>query len=319
MPLPVLIDTDPAIGIFGADVDDALAIILALNSDELEVDGITAVFGNSDITNTYRIANEVVRVAQRTNIPVYKGAYNDTWLGVRTPAVQFLIDHIMDHPGEITLIALGPLTNIATTFLLEPRLAENLKSLLIMGGLFFHSNFGYSFIQSDFNFNRDGLAARIVLDQDIDTTLIGLDVTVRVFFKDLHYVALQQVKTPITNYLSKHLKSWLILNKIISGGKGFNPHDPITVAYLLKKNLYSFTKASLKVYVSKQKQNLPTLAHKRYSNSLLDLIPNLLSKEGHLTVTIPPDDFRTHKFKICTRVNESEFLKLLIHRLTKET
>ncbi len=133
----MLIDTDPAITIFGADVDDALAIFLALNSDEIEVDGITNVFGNTNVNNTHRIAQEILSVANRTDIPVFKGAYNATWLGVRNPAVQFLIDHVMAHPGEITLITLAPLTNVATAFLLEPRLAENLKALLMMGGFFF--------------------------------------------------------------------------------------------------------------------------------------------------------------------------------------
>lgn len=316
--IPVLIDTDPAIGLPISDVDDGLAIFLALNSDELEVDGITAVFGNTNVDNTYRIAKEVLSVAKRTDIPVYKGAYNKTWMGVRSRAVQFLIDHIMEHPGEITLVGLGPLTNIATAFYLEPRLAENLKSLLLMGGIFSQMKFPASLIQSDFNFNQDGLATRIVLDQDVDTTLVGIDTTAQVFFSDLHYVALQRAKTPITEYLTKSLKSWLIFQKVVFLGKGFNPHDPITMAVLLNKNLYTFEEASLDVYISKRKAKLPRYAHKRHSNSLPYLIPNMLSKEGKLTVTIPPNDSRKHKFKICRKVNANGFLKLLVKRLSKK-
>ena len=313
----MLIDTDPAISLFASDVDDGLAIFLALNSDELEVDGITTVFGNTNVNNTYRIANTLLQVANRPNIPIFKGAYNPTWLGARTRAVQFIIDQIMEHPGEITLVALAPLTNIATAFLLEPRLAENLKCLLIMGGLFFHANLGIRFIRSDFNFNRDSLAVKIVLDQDVETILIGLDVTIQVFFRDVHYMALQRVKTPITEYLAEHLKFWLTINKLINGGQGFNPHDPITMAYLLKKDLFKMTKASLEVFVPKHKTKLPKFATKRYSNSLPYMIPHLLTKDGRLTVKIPPDDTRTHKFKIGISVNETAFLKLLLKRLTR--
>jgi len=315
-PIPVLIDTDPAISIFGADVDDALAIVLALNSEKLEIDGITTVFGNTNVENTYRIAKELMKIANRQDIPVYKGAYNHTWLKVRSPAVQFLIEHIMEHPGEITLIALAPLTNIASAFLLEPRLAENLRSLLIMGGLFFPSRLQYPFIRSEFNFSSDGLATKIVLDQDIDTTIIGLDVTSQVCFSDVHYVALQQAETSMAKFLAKHLKYWLILNKILLG-RGFYPHDPIAVAYLIKKSLFKMITASLDVYVSKRKKSLPKFAHKRYSNSLPFVISHLLRKDGQLSVTIPPNDSRKHKFKIGISVNEKAFLKLLIKELTK--
>ena len=316
-PIPVIIDADSAITIPFSDVDDALAIFLALNSDEVEVDGITAVFGNTNLENTYRIAKENVAVAQRTEIPVFKGAYNATWLGVRTPAVQFLIEQIMEHPGEITLITLAPLTNIATAFLLEPRLAENLRGLVMMGGLFFRGNFRFPLLRAEFNFSRDAYATKIVLDQDIDTTIIGLDVTTQVRFRDLHFVALQRAKTPITKYLTKHIKLWLMFNKVVSLGAGFNPHDPICVAYLLQKNLFKQVKASINVFVPKRKEG-PQNVHKKYSNNPLHLLPSLLTKNGELTTIIPPSDSRKNKIKVCTKVKEKEFLKLLITRLSKQ-
>ncbi len=312
----MIIDTDPAIGIKLADVDDGLAILLALNSDELEVDGITTVFGNRNVDNCYRIGKEVLSVAGRTDIPIFKGAYNETWLGIRNPAVQFLIDQIMEHPGEITLVTLAPLTNVATAFLLEPRLADKLKGLVMMGGYFFPSNFKIPFIKTEFNFSRDASATKIVLDQDVDTTITGLDVTTQVFFKDLHYVALERAKTSITKYIAKHIKSWLIFNKLYTSGKGFNPHDPICVAYLLQKNLFKLVKASVDVYAPKR--SIPAeLIHKRYSNDLIPLLLSFLSKNGQITTTVPPLDSRMNKIKVCTRIKEKEFLKLLINRLSR--
>ncbi|NVM53048.1 MAG: nucleoside hydrolase [Candidatus Helarchaeota archaeon] len=313
--IPVLIDTDPAIGIFRADVDDGLAILLALNSEKIEVDGITAVYGNTNVNNTYRIAKELLEVAKHTDIPVYKGAYNATWLGVRTPAVQFLIDHIMEHPGEITLITLAPLTNVATAFLLEPKLAENLKALLMMGGYFFPSNFKIPFLRAEFNFSRDTQATKIILNQDVDTTIVGIDVTTQVKFRDAHYAALQLANTPITDYLTKHIKFWLMLNKIVMGG--FNPHDPICVAYLIQKSLFKYVKASVDVFVAKPKEK-PEHVHKHYPTNLLQFIPSLFTRDGQLTTTIPPSDPRTNKIKVCTRVNEKAFLQLLISELSKK-
>ena len=309
--IPILIDTDPAIGVFGADVDDALAIFLALNSDELEVDGLTTVFGNTDVNTTYRIGKEILSVANRNDIPIKKGAYNATWLGVRTPAVNFLLNHVMEHPGEITLITLAPLTNIATAILLEPEFIKNLKSLLMMGGLFFPSNQRFPFLQSEFNFSRDSQATQIVLSQDIENTIIGLDLTTQVLFKDAHFNALTSKKTKITEYLIKHIKSWLILNKLLMGG--FNPHDPLCVAYLLNRNLYKTIKVSVEVFKQRKK---PEFIHKRYSNNLLSIL-SMLSKNGRLKVTIPPSDSKKNKITVCTRIHKAKFLKLLLERLSK--
>lgn len=312
--IPILIDTDPGIGIFGADVDDALAIFLALNSDELEVESLTTVFGNTNVNNTYRIGKEILSVADRSDIPISKGAYNASWLGVRTPAVKFLIKHVMEHPGEITLITIAPLTNVATAILLEPRFIENLKSLLMMGGLFFPSNQRFPILRSEFNFSRDPKATQIVLSQDIEKTIIGLDLTTQVLFQDAHFSALASKKTKITEYLTKNIKSWLILNKLLMGG--FNPHDPLCVAYLLKRNLYKTIKVSVEVEVLKQRKK-PRFVDKKYSNSLLTLLPTLLGKNGSLKVTIPPLDSKKNKIRVCTKIDKKNFLKLLIDRLSK--
>ncbi|TFG05221.1 MAG: nucleoside hydrolase [Promethearchaeota archaeon] len=315
--IPVIIDSDPAITVPFADVDDALAIFLALNSDKLEVDGITTVFGNTHIDNAFRIAGDLLKVAQRPDIPLFKGAYNGSWLGVRTPAVKFIIDQVMEHPGEITLVTLAPLTNVASAFLLEPRLVENLKSLLMMGGYFFPQNFKLPLIRSEFNFSRDAMATRIVLDQDLDTTIIGLDTTTQVLFSDLHFVALQRAQTPITDYLAKNIKSWLIFNKIITFGAGFNPHDPICIAYLLQKSLFKYVNASVQIYVSERKKS-NNYIHKQYSNDLFHLLTSLLAREGESQTTVPFSDSRLHKIKISTHIHEKNFLKLLISKLSQD-
>jgi purine nucleosidase len=312
--IPVLIDSDPAISIFGADIDDALAIFLALNSDRLKVDGITTVFGNTDVNNAYRIAKALLAVADRKDIPVYKGAYNASWFGVRTPAVHFLISHIMEHPGEITLITLGPLTNVATAFLLEPRLVENIKSLVMMGGKFFPSTFIMRLLQSEFNFSNDSRATHHVLGQDIATTIIGLDLTTQVLFTDREYNILRQGNTPITNYLSKHLKSWLLINKL-PFGKGFAPHDPIAVAYILKPTLFKTIETSIAVKVS---QPPPKVVTKTYSPSLFSAISTMFSKNGQTIATVPPADARRNKVKVCWRIKANEFLHLLITQLAKK-
>ncbi len=312
--IPVLIDSDPAISIFGADVDDALAIFLALNSDRLEVDGITTVFGNTDVNSAYRITKDILAVANRSDIPVYRGAYNASWLGVRTPAVRFLTSHIMEHPGEITLITLAPLTNVATALLVEPRIVENLKSLVMMGGNLFPSNFISRLLQSEFNFSNDARATQHVLSQDFDTTIIGLDLTTQVLFTDSEYNHLKQAGTPITTYLAKHLKSWLFINKL-PFNKGFAPHDPIAVGYLIQPKLYKTVETSIEVNVSKTP---PKSITRRYSSSIFSAISTMFSKNGQTTAIVPPTDTRRKKIKACWKIKAKQFLQLLLTELTKK-
>src|SRR5262245_58162233 len=148
----VIIDTDPGI-------DDTAAIFLALASPELHVEALTTVYGNGTIADCTRNALIVLETAGRGDIPVYQGAgkplmaaptYGSSVHGgdalgdvgvpppVGTPqarhAVYELVERVMARPGEITLIALGPLTNVALALSLEPRMAGTLAELIVMGG-----------------------------------------------------------------------------------------------------------------------------------------------------------------------------------------
>src|SRR3989442_10294703 len=148
----VIIDTDPGI-------DDGAALVSALHSPDLQVEAVTTVFGNVEVEQSTRNALTILEVAGRTGIPVHQGSarpltrepnyakyiHGDNGLGDidfgfpsarpdSTGAVDALISRIMAAPGEITLIALGPLTNVAVAFAAEPRLAHNVRRLILMGG-----------------------------------------------------------------------------------------------------------------------------------------------------------------------------------------
>ena len=156
MPRKIIIDTDPG-------VDDALAIFLALRSRELDVIGLTTVFGNSNVDATTRNALNLLHIAGRGDIPVARGAGvplfiaphgtaewvhgddamgNIGWTAPLSPALQphtlraaeFIVQQVMAHPGEITLVPIGPLTNIALALQLEPRIAQHVREVVLMGG-----------------------------------------------------------------------------------------------------------------------------------------------------------------------------------------
>ncbi|MFX1453426.1 MAG: nucleoside hydrolase [Promethearchaeota archaeon] len=307
----IIIDADPAISIPQCDIDDGLALFMALNSPEVNVEGITTVFGNSALEDVTKVAKDILKVANRQDIQVFKGAYNKNWLGVKTEATEFLINHISENPNEITLVTLGPLTNVGSIFKQKPEIIDDLKELVIMGGLTFPDKFRFSFIKTEFNIANDGLAANIVFSQPIETTLIGLEVTTKVLFKDAHYLAVKNSKTKWTEYLTTHIKPWLAHSKVLM--KGFNPHDPIALAYVLKESLFKSINLGLKVnYKKRDFSKIDTKYRKGRGITAM-----FSTKEGKITIIPDTEISEKMKIRVCTEIDEKEFMKLFLERLIK--
>ena len=114
-PRPLLIDTDPGLSVrLSADIDDDLAILFLLASPEIAILGLTCTYGNSSIARTFADAQRLLREAGRTDLPVLKGAgWMSRDVNRETDASRFLAETILRRPGEITVLTLGPLTNLA--------------------------------------------------------------------------------------------------------------------------------------------------------------------------------------------------------------
>ena len=181
-----------------------MAILLAFKSPELEVVGLTTVFGNTNIDATTRNALNLLDLAGRADIPVAKGAgrpmvaahkgYGEFvhgsdgmgdigWKTVHNPAqkvdprpaAQFIVDTVMANPGQITLVPLGPLTNIALALQMEPRIAQSARRVVLMGGTVVKP--GNVSPTAEANVANDPHASALVFGAGWDLTMIGLDVT----------------------------------------------------------------------------------------------------------------------------------------------
>jgi len=215
----VIIDTDPGI-------DDAAAIFLALASPELKVEAITTIFGNGTLQECTRNALIILETAGRSDIPVYAGAgkpllreltvaHNihgeDALGGVGLPdpkskpqtehAVYEMIDRVMASPGEITLIALGRLTNVALALSIEPRMAGALKELILMGGAVLAP--GNASEVATANLHGDPEAAAIVYQSGAPIVQVGMDVCRHVVFRQAHLARLRQARNPATGLLMR--------------------------------------------------------------------------------------------------------------------
>lgn len=194
MPTPLLIDTDPGL-------DDAIAIALALGSPEVDVIGITTVGGNTDLAHTTRNALRLLELLGRTDIPVASGhddpyAREKQWTGnppvhgedgfasvdlpeptiqvVSTDAPAFLADKIRQSPEPVTLVAIGPLTNIAHMVDRFPEVVPMVGRFIIMGGA---AKTGNVTPVAEFNVWHDPEAAKVVFASGLKTVMVGLDVT----------------------------------------------------------------------------------------------------------------------------------------------
>ncbi|MCL4509040.1 MAG: nucleoside hydrolase [Chloroflexi bacterium] len=188
--VPLLLDTD-----IGDDVDDVFALLLAAREPRVQLLGITTVFG--DVHQRARIAAKLLRLAGRSDVPVIAG--EDTTLDGWFPgpvitsgqgfaaepgeepveptrpassAARFIIDTVMQHPSPVTLVAIGPLTNVGAALQREPRLARRLRSLIMMGG-----RLGPEAQDGEHNINCDPFATRLVLESGAPLIIGTYDVT----------------------------------------------------------------------------------------------------------------------------------------------
>ncbi len=234
----LLIDTDPNIYERRRDIDDALAILFSIASPELEVEGITINFGNVKAPSGYRAARDLLE-AVNADVPVFEGAASSQDLGKRNEAADFLTSTVRDNPGEISLLALAPLTNIATACILDEGFASGLRELVVMGGTLDFWIFKYL---GEFNFHQDATAAAAVMSQSVGKTLITMDVCSQAVFRQEHLDRIAAAGSEVSRLCAGFIEPWLKLNRrIFFRKKGFFPWDVVATSYLVDPSLFEDT------------------------------------------------------------------------------
>lgn len=247
----VIIDTDPGI-------DDAMAILLALNSPELKVEALTVVPGNVDGKQGLENALKIVSLAGRCDVTVAGGAHHPLnqklitaqfWHGkngladVELPASKchadsrfgpdLIIELVHQHPHEITLIPVGPLTNIALAVSKDPSIVPLVKNIVIMGGSITGGNVNGA---AEANIYNDPEAASIVFNAGWMVTMIGSDVGERTIITRKHLADLQALHGPESDFIAK-LADFYITRSEKSGYQGAAMYDPLAVAAVIDLTL----------------------------------------------------------------------------------
>ena len=259
----IILDCDPG-------HDDAVAMILAGGDPAIELLGITTVGGNQTLEKVTRNALSVLRVARLTQVPVHAGCdrplvreievapdiHGDSGLdGVELPepvsevgvghAVDFIIDTVMaNEPGTVTLVPTGPLTNIALAVRKEPRIAQRVQEVVLMGGGYHVGNWS---AVAEFNIKVDPEAAHIVFNEAWPLTMVGLDLTHQALATAAVEDRIRAIGSECSEFV---LGLFAFFRHAYKEAQGFDDppvHDPCAVAYLIDPATVSTRKVPLDV------------------------------------------------------------------------
>jgi purine nucleosidase len=315
----VLIDTDLAMGAPGSDIDDGFALALALADPELSVELVTTVNGNTDVDTATRLSKELLDRLDRTDIAVARGAGSALTPPATTPtqpsagaaaghatsrvatqtdevAAAALVRRILAEPGELTIVAIGPLTNVALALSIEPAIAKQVKSIMVMGGVFLEQT-NVAAMPGEFNIWTDPVAAALVLASGAQLRIVGLDVTRRVRLSREHAAALESAGGDFGRFAAVCTRDWIThLERTHPGDPREQGscalHDPLAVAAVSRPDLITWQAAHVRVETRSELTRGVTIA-------------DLLSSDR------PPEK----NCEIATAVDVDGFIALFLNRM----
>jgi len=260
-PAKLIIDTDISLGTPGAEIDDGAALLLLLNSPEVDVLGITTVHGNVPVEFATNNALRLVSLAGSPKIPIFEGSgspleVDDGWLDFLAgwqsqygstlpwdgildpqPAVDAIIKTIEAHPGEVSIAALGPLTNLALALRKAPQIAKMVKTVVAMGGSLTSSP------QAEFNIRCDPEAADLVFDAEWPLQLHGLEITRQCLFSPQDFEALDGTNNPALRLLKDQAADWIpVVEAQGWESGGCSLHDAVAASAIIRSDLFRYQK-----------------------------------------------------------------------------
>lgn len=260
----LIIDTDPGI-------DDSMAILMAFQCPEVEILGLTSIFGNATTEIATRNALLLCEIAGRENVPVAEGSseplkggtprvadfvHGEDGLGntflpppkakkIEKSASEFLVEKVSEYPGEVTVLALGPLTNLALAIKRDSSFASKVKRIVILGGSFFA--LGNVNPAAEANIHGDPEAADTVFTSGANIVVVGINITTQVKFTDADLLELKESKgkyAPLLSDMCKFYRDWHVKS---DGVYGVFLHDPVSFVAVVRPDLFTYKKGVVRV------------------------------------------------------------------------
>lgn len=317
----VILDTDPG-------TDDAMAILLALNSPELKVEAITVVPGNVNGDQGLENALKLVSVADRCDVPVAGGAKHPLnqklytaqyWHGKNGIAdielapskckadprfgPDLVIELVHKYPHEITLIPVGPLTNIALAVSKDPSIVKLVKDIVIMGGSLTGGNVTGA---AEANIFGDPEAAQIVFNAGWMVTMVGSDVGERTLMKRRHLSELETGHGPQNDVVTQ-IARFYIERSEKNGWDGAAMYDPLAVAVVIDPTMVTLKEMHVDVETKGEFTRGETVANRMGANERNVLHGDHYEIEGY--------DVLQPNARVCLDSNAERFLAMFISRI----
>jgi purine nucleosidase len=306
----IILDCDPG-------HDDAIAILLALGNPGIELVGITTVAGNAEVEKTTVNALKVCEMAGLRHVPVARGSgqplvraretasdiHGDTGMdGPSLPApamtvvgehaVDFMIRALLESGGDITLVPVGPLTNIALAMRKEPLILPKIREIVIMGG----GTFGNKTPAAEFNIYVDAEAAKVVFESGVPITMFGLDLTHQAMATAAIQERISAIGNPVSDFIVELLAFFSHTYQQVFGFEGAPIHDACCVAYCIDPSVVT----SRKLHV-----DIETKGEFAYGMTVIDR-HGVTGKEPNVNVALELDQEKFWCLLMDTLKNYSE-------------
>jgi len=230
---PVWIDTDPSVARGGHEVDDGFALVQAFHSAALNVRGVSAVFGNAPLNEGFPIAKHLVSDFGPAGVPVFRGAASSNDLGIETEASRAMAAGLRRE--KLTILMLGPATNIATVLKNHPELGKRIVRIVAVAGR--RPNQRFSTAASvkpfrDFNFELDAKGFHVLLNAGVPLVLAPWEISSKVWIREPD-LKLLRVSNVSLGWILDAAEDWLAFWEKNLAADGFNPFDTLAVGYAI--------------------------------------------------------------------------------------
>lgn len=240
----VILDFDNTMGLEQKDVTAGLAFLFLVGQAEIDLMALTSVFGNSSLENTYNTTEKMISDFNlKTKIPHFKGAAKAG--NLKTEAAQYLAKTAAANKNEITVIALGPLTNLYAAWKIDSDFFSNLKEIIILGGITEKIEIGDQLI-TDLNFSFDPKAAEKVLKAEVPVALLSKNLCLAARFGEKSWRRIKRSKNnAIRSYIKEKIESWYQYSSEVIGLSGFYMWDLAAVVYFVAPELFAYNKCKV--------------------------------------------------------------------------
>jgi purine nucleosidase len=240
----IILDTDLAMGAPGADIDDGFALALALADPAVVVDLVTTVGGNSDVVTSTRLTADLLRLLRREDVPVVQGA------PAEPTAAEEIARRVLAEPGQLTVVAIGPLTNVAGALAMDASVAGAVREVVAMGGVYLEQT-NVAAMPGEYNFWCDPDAAQAVVESGVQLRLVGLDVTRRVRLTRADADAIAELGA-FGRLAGEATKDWIAFQERVKPREELEQgscalHDPLAVAVVTRPDLVTWRDAHVAV------------------------------------------------------------------------